>query len=215
MDKARKDKKKTIAELIDEAAERGAEKSLRRHWNGRNANRYRTMEWLLREYKKHRFLMEHPEEFEFFPIGKSKDISIAPPKGSGVVDRIDLTETYVEGRKDAFKMHVAGWYMADRIIPRFEDREEFIAIRMFYFNEDAAGADRGPNARRYSFEDISEELAKIGISRTPRTLRNWRTKLVQEMTVLLFGVEGALSIEDRDKPNWERGEQAAPVDLKI
>jgi hypothetical protein len=41
--------------------------------------------------------MEHPEEFEFFLTGHSKDISIAPPPGTGVVDKIEAAELYTEG----------------------------------------------------------------------------------------------------------------------
>ena len=82
----------------------------------------------------------------------------------------------------------------DAVIRQFGNREEFIVIRMYYFGEDADGNDRG-EAGALTFEAISAELTGKGVIRTEKTLRTWRTRLVQEMTVLLFGVDGAVSIE--------------------
>lgn len=48
--------------------------------------------------------------------------------------------------------------------------------------------------------------ATVSIEKSVRTLRTWRTKLVQDMTVLLFGVDGAVSIESRE-PKQGRPEE--------
>ena len=74
---------------------------------------------------------------------------------------------------------------------------------MYYFGEDAHGNDRGPDARPYSFEEISEALTTAGIPRSEKTLRTWRTRLVQDMTVLLFGIDGAVSVESRAEQKQE------------
>ena len=70
---------------------------------------------------------------------------------------------------------------------------------MYYFNEDANGNDRPEDAAPYTFDEIAAELAAIGLERSERTLRTWRTNLVQDMTVALFGTAGALSVESREK----------------
>lgn len=150
----------------------------------------------MRVYKTARALVENPERFGFTLTGKDKSISIAPPKGSGVVDRIDLTEQYIEGRKRAFERYVEEWQRTHAAVEAFKSRKEFIVIRMYYFNEDAHGNDRG-TAKPYSFEDIADELSEIGILRSVRSLRTWRSKLVQEMAVLIFGADAAVTIEQR------------------
>ena len=163
----------------------------------RSVNLYRATERLLRNYKRFKQIVNNPEDFDFFPQGKSKSISIAPPSGSGVVDKVDLAELYVEARKKAFEALLINWIMADIAISMFKDSEEFIVIRMYYFNEDADGNDRLID-KMYTFEEIASELAEKGIDRGEKTLRTWRTKMVQDMTVVLFGIEGAVSVEARE-----------------
>lgn len=151
----------------------------------------------MRVYKSACRLIENPEEFGFMPAGKDKSISIAPPKGSGVMDHIDLTEAFIEGRKRAFTRYVEEWQRTQAAVECFKDRREFIVIRMYYFNEDAHGHDRG-TAKPYSFEDIADELSGIGIMRSVRSLRTWRSKLVQDMAVLIFGEDAAITIDQRE-----------------
>lgn len=189
-------KKKTNS-VVDEATEKDAGKGTLVQHRQRNVNLYRAMERLLRNYKRFRQIVDHPDEFDFFPQGKSKSISIAPPAGSGVVDKVDLAETYIDARKKAFEAILVNWIMADMAISLFKDHEEFRVIRMYYFNEDSDGNDRLVDTY-YTFEDIASELAEKGIDRGEKTLRTWRTKLVQDMTVVLFGIEGALSVEARE-----------------
>lgn len=88
-------------------------------------------------------------------------------------------------------------------LKRATNDPEFIVIRMYYFNEDAYGNDRSSDSRPYTFEEISEELAAAGLQRSEKTLRSWRTRLVQDMTVTLFGIDGAVSVETRDSPRKE------------
>ena len=192
----------------DRSSDRAAEKVVRLQYKAQKVNHYHAMENLLREYKKHRWTLEHTEEFDFFPRGKSKDISVAPPPGSGMVDKIDLTEAFVRGKTKAFEAQVVSWYMADMVIRQFENREEFIVIRMYYFNEDSNGVDRGEDAKRYTWEEIADELSQKGVDRSITTLRMWRSNLLREMTVLLFGVDGALSIESHDKKHGQGKEKS-------
>lgn len=113
------------------------------------------------------------------------------------MDRLDLYEEHVAARRASYERTKARYDEIDAVVRQFEDREEFVVIRMYYFNEDATGADRG-DAKPYTFEEIAEELSAVGLNRSVQTLRKWRTRLVQDMTVLLFGVDGAVSIEARD-----------------
>lgn len=206
MDKEQKQKKKTYEELIAEAADKAAEKVLVFQRKDQATNHYRAMEDCLRAYPKRVHMMKHPEEFRFFPTGHSKDISIAPPPGTGVVDKIEAAVMYTEARKKAYVHELSLLHETEYAMAPFWNREDFIIIRMYYFNEDEHGEPRG-DAKPYTFPEISEALKAIGIEWAEKAIRRRRTKLVREMTVMMFGVDGALSIESQEpKQESEAGE---------
>mgnify|MGYP007101863768 CR=1 FL=1 len=198
-------KRQSVNDIIKAAAREGARETVHLQRQQRNLNLYRTTERLLRNYKKYQRLVTDLEGYGFEPIEKSHDISVAPPPGSGVIDKVDLYDTYVAARKASFERTKARYDEIDAVVRQFEDRDAFIVIRMYYFGEDVYGNDRGEDARPYTFDEIADELAAVGIERSVRTLRTWRTKLVQDMTVLLFGVDGAVSIEAREPKQGQEG----------
>ena len=205
-------KKKTAQQqYIDKAVEAGARKVLQLQAQQRNINLYRAMERLLRGFAHRVRIAEHPEEFDFFKTGRSKDISVAPPPGTGVVDKIEAAEMFTEARKKAYEVEMYKLQQTYFAIAPFKDRPEFIVIRMYYFNEDANGNPRG-DAKPYTFSEISEELENIGIQRSEKMLRIWRTKLVQEMTVMMFGIEGAVSVKAREP---KQGSKAGDADGQL
>lgn len=191
-----------------EAAKDGAREVLNLQRQQRNLNLYRTTERLLRNYKTYQKLVNDLDGYGFEPIEKSHDISVAPPPGSGVSDRVNLYDEHIAARRASYERTKARFDEIDAVVKQFQDKEEFIVIRMYYFNETAHGQDRSDEAKSYTFEEISAELAALGINRSERSLRTWRTKLVQDMTVLLFGIDGAVSVEARE-PKQGRTEEGA------
>lgn len=208
----RREKKKTMEEVIGEAAERGARKALALQARELEVNYYRAMEDLLRAYPKRRRILEHPEEFEFFPVGKSKDISIAPPKGSGVVDKISVTEAYVDERKRAYAQELALFSETEYAIAHFKHLPEFAVIRLVYFNEDIEGNDRGEGAKRYTWDQIACELDKIGVEKTITVIRRWRSRLVRDMTVMMFGARGAVNVNTKESKKGKGEGNVAEVE---
>ena len=196
MDKEPKSKK-TYEELIDKAAEKAVEKVLLFQRKGLATNHYRAMENLLRAYPKRIRMMEHPEDFDFFKVGRAKDISIAPPPGSGVIDKIDAAEIFTEARKRAYEYELFKLQETEYAIAPFIHMPEFSIIRMVYFGEDVHGNYRGENAKPYSSGEIIDALHAIGLEWSERTVWYKRSRLVRAMTVMMFGVDGALSIESR------------------
>lgn len=160
-------------------------------------NYYRVTERLLRNYKTLKRLVESPDDYGYIPPQRSSSISAAPPSG-GVRDPQDAMDAAIQAREESFSRTKAQFEIVNAVVDKFVDRPEFIVIRMYYFGEDAHGNDRPAYAKPYSFEEIAEELDAAGIKRSEKALRSWRTKLVQDMTVLLFGVDGAVSIESHD-----------------
>lgn len=196
----------TLMDYIARTARQTAQEVVAGQRRQRNTNLYRATERLLRSYPRYRAWEADPESYGFFPVAKSKDISVAPPPGSGVRDRVEIYEDFVRAREASFTRTMARYYDIKAVVERFADRPEFVVIRMYYFNEDPYGHERGDDARRYSWEELADDLAAAGMTRAVSTLRSWRSNLVQEMTVLLFGIDGALSVEDRE-PKGQKGEQ--------
>ena len=207
------DKKKTVQDYIDETAKKAAHEVVRTQRRERNINLYRATERLLRSYPRFKRWEEHPEEYGFFPVGKSKDISVAPPPGLGVRDRVELNEEFIASRKASFGRSMNHYYDIKAVVEQFQDRPEFIVIRMYYFNEDATGEPRG-DTKPYTFAEIAEELETVGIQRSEKILRKWRTKIVQDMTVLMWGADGALSVEAREPKQGQKeiGTEGAKAD---
>ena len=203
--------KQSIEKIIDEAAKKGAQETLNLQRQQRNLNLYRATERLLREYKTYQRLVNDLDSYGFEPVEKSHSVSVAPPPGSGITDKLDLYEEYVNARRASYARTKARYDEIDAVVRQFADKPEFVVIRMYYFGEDSHGRDRGPDAKPYTFEEIRAELESIGRRHNEQTLRKWRTKLVQNMTVLLFGVDGALSVEARE-PKQGHSEESPSVE---
>lgn len=186
-----------LEQTIDAAAEAGARKVLHLQWQQSSTNHYRAMEDLLRAYPRYKAMQEHPEDYGFLPVGKSKDISVAPPPGSGARDPIEALADHVDSRAASYDRTMGRFMELDAVVRMFENKPEFRIIRMYYFNEDEHGQSRG-DAKPYTFIDIVDALQRIGIDLSERACRYRRTKLVREMTVMLFGIDGAISIESRE-----------------
>lgn len=159
-------------------------------------NFYRTMENLLYSYKKVKRQLDDMDEYGFEPVQKSKDISVAPPKGSGVRDFSEVHDEAVKERMRSYLRTQQQFDELDRVVKQFESNRYFIIIRMFYFGEDAEGNDVDSDERR-TLEDIANELDAAGFEygKTRKTVGKKKTELVQDMTVAMFGKAGALSIE--------------------
>ena len=194
--------KKNVEQIIEDTAKATASAVIGQQRQARSTNLYRAMERLLRNYPKLKKLVDNVADYGFTPVERSKSVTIAPPPG-GRRDRSDMLEDFILERQTSYERTKARFEEIDAVVRQFSDKPEFIVIRMYYFGEDAHGNDRGPDARPYSFEEISEALTAAGIPRSEKTLRTWRTRLVQDMTVLLFGIDGAVSVESRAEQKQE------------
>jgi len=197
-------KKKNVEQIIEETAKATASAVIGQQRQARATNLYRAMERLLRNYPKLKKLAVNVDDYGFVPVERSKSITVAPPPGGMPRDRSEILEEIIADRQVSYERTKARFEEIDAVVQQFADNPEFIVIRMYYFNEDAYGHDRGADSRPYTFEEISEELAATGLQRSEKTLRSWRTRLVQDMTVTLFGIDGAVSVETRDGPKQEQ-----------
>ena len=204
---------KDQAKYIKDTARATALEVLGLQWLANRTNYYRVTERLLRNYKTLKRLVESPDDYGYIPPQRSSSISAAPPSG-GVRDPQDAMDAAIQAREESFSRTKAQFEIVHAVVEKFVDRPEFIVIRMHYFGEDAYGNDRTADAKPYSWEEMAEELDAAGTKRTVKTLRSWRTKLVQDMTVLLFGIDGAVSIEAREQKQRQNEEGKANVQLR-
>ena len=161
------------------------------------ANLYSAMEALLRSYKRMGRKIEDLEDYGFAPPKKSRDITVALPSGSVTVDWAETMDEYVRERMRSYLRTEVQYDEVTRTIAQFENNPYFIVIRMYYFNEDAYGNDLTSDWRNRTIEDIANELEASGFEfpKSNKTLSKKKTELVRDMTVLLFGKPGAVSIE--------------------
>lgn len=187
-----------VEKLVAAAAKKAAEEVVRQQDSMVRTNHYKDTERLLRNYKPMKMLYDHPEDYGFVPRERSKSITVAPPSGSGFRSREDILDEAIEARLRSYGVSCAQFRWIDAVIKQFESKPEFIIIRMYYFGEDANGNDRPEGSGHCTFEEISEQLAEVGIHRSEKTLRTWRSQLVQDMTVCLFVMDGTISIGNRE-----------------
>lgn len=69
-----------------------------------------------------------------------------------------------------------------RVVKVYADRKEMRVVRMYYFGQDADGNPRRQEDKRVTFEAIAVEL---GIEE--KTARRWRSDIVNDMAVAIFG----------------------------
>lgn len=167
---------------------------------GQKPNYFRAMVRLLRAYPKMRVLVEDRDEYMTLRE-RDHSLSVAPPAGAEVKDEATRREEKLEERRNSYETTLRQFEALSRIIEQFEGDPRFIAIRMYDFNEDAEGHPR-ERQEPPTWEEIEYELRMYGRNHSQRTLRTWRKDLIQDMAVLMFGAEGALSLETP----WVQGE---------
>ena len=189
------EKRISAKQLVEQAADAAARKVLQLQQDGAKQDYYRAVERLLRSYPQLKRLAEHPELYGFERPEHSHDVIVAPPRGASVIDKSTMAERYAEARARSLEKTLARFAELDAVVKLFESRQGFIVIRMYYFGEDEHGAYRGDDAGRLTWAEISERLETTGYDWSERSCRYRRSELLQEMTVCLFGQEGALSLE--------------------
>jgi hypothetical protein len=155
---------------------------------GGDINYFRATESLLYNYKKLEALMINEEaylEVEYHEKSKSL-VSFSPGRGYQTTDVMDELR---QQRIVSYKRTKARFDEIDRVIKMFRDREEFPVVQMYYFKENLNGeAIEGG----FTFEDIADELERLGLARTEKTARRWRNRIVNDIAVCLFGKPAAV-----------------------
>ena len=189
-----------VKELIQEVAQKTAAAIYIEQTEGK-IDFYKAMEALLYNYTKLKQLVENEAEYMKIELkGKSKSI-VKFSQGSGYNGKTedDIIEELQQQKAMQYQKTKARFEEVDRVIQLFKDRKEFYVIKMYYFGQDATGKHR---EKPYTFEEITEELEGMGMLKSERTTRRWRSRIVTDMAVCMFG--SAAAIEAGKKRQRER-----------
>ena len=185
-----------VRELIEEAARSAALSAaaeIRRAGSG-GVNYFKAMESLLWNYKRLEQLVDQPEVYmESWVQHRSKSIVVMGGHGGsgdgGMQTDEDLLEALVSARRESYKETCARFQEISAVVTLFREEPEWPVVGMYYMNEDQHGFDRDPvKDPRWTWESIALEL---GIAE--KTARRWRSKMVRNMSVVMFGVPAAVS----------------------
>ncbi len=179
-----------VRELINEVARATATAAYMDH-DGGTINYFRAMEMLLFNYKKLAMLVV---DYDLYIAGhtsarpqRSKSVIMRTPDGNppdaSDTEEIELQRNYSKTRTRFEEL--------DRVVKLFKDRKEFNVVRMYYFNEDAEGNDRG-GAEAWTWEGIADALSSMGMVRDAKSARRWRSRIVNDMAVCMFGKPAAI-----------------------
>lgn len=179
-----------VKELIQEVAHKTAAAICIEQTDGK-IDFYKAMEALLYNYTKLKKLVENEAEYIKVELkGKSKSIvKFSPGSGYSGKTEDDIIEELQRQKAIQYQRTKARFEEVDRVIQLFKDHKEFYVIKMYYFGQDAAG---NPREKQYTFEEIAEELEELGLLKDERTARRWRSRIVTNMAVCMFGSAAAI-----------------------
>jgi len=175
-----------IALAVAQAAQQTAEALRSEQQAAPQRNYFKIMEKLLYSYPTLKRIVSDKAEYTKVEWqGRSGVVRFNPnATWKSQEDRIEELERDKEAEYD---LTTKEFRRIDRVVRAFEDRKEFVVIRMYYFNENADGTPRAADAPEITWEEIEEALDK-GV----KTLGRWRNNIVNDMAICLFGIDAAI-----------------------
>ena len=147
-----------------------------------NVDYYKSMESLLRNYKKlEKRVNEVDEYLDVFVQGHSKSIVTMSGRGTsanrGFISDDEKLEEMENERADKYRETCIGFGELDQVVKMFSSDPDFRVIELYYLSTE-----------QKTMMDVALEL---GI--TEKTARKHRTRLVRDMAICLFGVPASVS----------------------
>lgn len=149
---------------------------------GGNTNYFKSMELLLRNYPQLAQLVIDTDMYMEDANRKRDKSIISYRRNAGGLQPSEAEEEAERIRVSNYAYTRARFDEIDSVVKVYKDRKEMRVVRMYYFGQDADGNQKPPKERQTTFEDIAIDL---GIDE--KTARRWRSDLVNDMAVTLFG----------------------------
>ena len=182
-----------LSEVIRESAKTAALEAaaeIRRAGSG-GVNYFKATESLLWNYKRLERLVDDPAAYmDSFVQHRSKSIvKMGSGGGSAAMETDDdLLETLLASRRESYAETCSRFQEVDDVVALFREEPEWPVVGMYYMNEDRYGHDRDSADPRWTWEAIALELEI-----SEKTARRWRSKIVRNMSVVMFGLPAAVS----------------------
>lgn len=175
-----KEIKKVIEETVDIAMTKISTVTWIERQKAISQETFKNTEKLLYNYNALKEHVENEEEYMgMTKKGTSKSIVIYSTGGGKERDELEITqerrESYLRSKNDIQRI--------ERALRKIKGKKGYEVVQMKYFEKKEDGA-------TFTFEEIAEELAgKKGYSEklAERTVRTYRSNLVKEVAIQLFG----------------------------
>lgn len=175
-----------IALAITQATQQTAEALRSAQQTAPERNYFKIMEKLLYSYPTLKRIVSDKAAYTKVELqGRSGVVRFKP--NAAWKSQEDRLEELERDKEAEFDTTLKDFRRLDRVVQQFRERKEFVVVRMYYFNESADGTPKEADAPEATWEDLSIELEK-GI----KTLRRWRSKIVNDMAICLFGIDAAI-----------------------
>lgn len=154
---------------------------------GGNTSYFKSMELLLRNYRELAQLVVS-EELYMEDAKRERDKSVvAYRRNAGGLPPSEVEDEAERIRASNFAYTKERFAEIDRVVKVYASRKEMQVVRMYYFREDKDGKRPAANTDDITFEAVAAEL---GI--TEKTARTWRSRIVNDMAITLFGKGAAI-----------------------
>lgn len=183
-----------LRDAIFEAARAGALEAYAAN-TGDFINYFKATETLLYNYKKLAELVADEEAYCEVEYHAGRKTFSAGSKSAGYYEQKteeDIVEEMQEEKRRQYRETKYGFEKLKRAVSLFEGQKEFVVIRLYYFGEDINGDPR-EGGKTATWEEVVAELEEAGILKEIKTARRWRNKIVNDVSVCIFGIAAAVS----------------------
>lgn len=175
-----------IALAVTQATQQTAEALRSAQQTATERNYFKIMEKLLYSYPALKRIVSDKAAYTKVELqGRSGVVRFKP--NAAWKSQEDRLEELERDKEVEFDTTLKDFRRLDRVVQQFRERKEFVVVRMYYFNESADGTPKEADAPEATWEDLSIELEK-----DIKTLRRWRSKIVNDMAICLFGIDAAI-----------------------
>lgn len=175
-----------IALAVTQATQQTAEALRSAQQTAPERNYFKIMEKLLYSYPALKRIVSDKAAYTKVELqGRSGVVRFNP--NAAWKSQEDRLEELERDKEAEFDTTLKDFRRLDRVVQQFREHKEFVVVRMYYFNESADGTPKEADAPEATWEDLSIELEK-----DIKTLRRWRSKIVNDMAICLFGIDAAI-----------------------
>ena len=181
-----------LEELIRQVSRSAAAEAVAAYRVSGVVNYFKAMESLLWNYKKLRQLVSDPESYMDVNVQHRSKSIVRMGAGGSAIGYLETDEDQLETlraeRQASYERTRARFEEVDMVVNLFRRDPEWPVVGMYYMNEDAEGRERDERAPRWTWERIALELLI-----TEKTARRRRSKIVRNMSIVMFGAPAAVS----------------------